>query len=115
MPIRPAAVAGSWYPGSTGALAREVDHYVDAAADGPHGFIQAIVAPHAGIMFSGPVAAFAYRTAALNEDRVGYDVAVLVGPSHFVHFDGVSIYPEGAFETPLGLAGIDAATAASIA
>ncbi|HEY7501637.1 MAG TPA: AmmeMemoRadiSam system protein B [Vicinamibacterales bacterium] len=115
MPIRPAAVAGTWYPGSAGALSREVDQYVDAAADGPYGLVRAIIAPHAGIMFSGPVGAYAYRTVALNEDRADYDVAVLVGPSHFVAFEGVSIYPEGAFETPLGLASIDAPTAVAIA
>jgi AmmeMemoRadiSam system protein B len=115
MSIRPAAVAGVWYPGSAGALAREVDQYVEAAADGPYGLVHAIVAPHAGIMFSGPVGAYAYRTVALNEDRADYEVAVLVGPSHFVGFEGVSIYPEGAFETPLGLAAIDAATAAALA
>lgn len=114
MPIRPAAVAGSWYPGTGPALSREVDHYIDAAADGPFGRVQAIVVPHAGIMFSGPIGAFAYRNVALNEDRSDYDVAVLVGPSHFVGFEGVSVYPEGAFETPLGLASIDAATAAAI-
>ena len=63
----------------------------------------AIVAPHAGLMYSGPVAAYAYR---LLRDRA-VDVAVLVGPSHFVGFEGVSIYPSGGFQTPLGIAAID--------
>ncbi len=115
MPIRPAAVAGAWYPGSAGALTREVDRYVDLAADGPAGLVRAILAPHAGIMFSGPVGAHAYRNVVVNADRAAYDVAVLVGPSHYVHFDGVSVYPEGAFETPLGLSVIDAPAAAAIA
>jgi MEMO1 family protein len=106
MTIRPAAVAGSWYPATAGALAREVDGYVDAASEGPSGDIRAIIAPHAGIMFSGPVGAYAYKAAA----RGDYDVAVLVGPSHFVGFDGVAAYPEGAFDTPLGPAPIDAET-----
>ena len=52
--IRPTAVAGTWYPGSAGALTREVDAYLSAAAEGPAGRVQAIVAPHAGLMFSGP-------------------------------------------------------------
>ncbi len=56
------------------------------------------IAPHAGLMFSGPVGAHAYKAASGGT----YDVAVLVGPSHFVAFDGVALYPEGAFETPLG-------------
>jgi AmmeMemoRadiSam system protein B len=110
MAIRPAAVAGTWYPSSAGALTREVDGYLDAARVRCRGDIRAIVAPHAGIMFSGPVAAHAYKAAAAHQ----YDVAVLVGPSHFVRFDGVAVYPSGAFATPLGPARIDEATAASL-
>ena len=56
--------------------------------------------PHAGLMYSGPVAAHAYR---LLRDR-RFDVAVLVGPSHFVGFDGVAVVPSGGFETPFGVA-----------
>ena len=63
----------------------------------------ALVAPHAGLMYSGPVAAHAYRL--LRGRR--FDVAVLVGPSHFVGFDGVSVYRSGGFESPLGVAPID--------
>jgi AmmeMemoRadiSam system protein B len=110
MNIRRAAVAGSWYPGVAGALAREVDQYVAAAAEGPAGDITALIAPHAGIMFSGPVAAFAYKAAA----RGSYDAAVLAGPSHFVGFEGTALYPDGAFDSPLGAAPIDSALAARI-
>jgi AmmeMemoRadiSam system protein B len=108
---RPAAVAGTWYPGSAGALTREVDAYLDAAAAGPAGELRAIIAPHAGLMFSGPVGAYAYKAAATGD----YDVAVLVGPSHYVEFDGVALWPDGAFDTPLGAAAIDAAGARAIA
>src|SRR5713226_7589483 len=99
--IRRAAVAGSWYPGSPQALAAAVDRYLaDAQSlmDTPRdvaGELVALVAPHAGLVYSGPVAAHAYR---LLRDR-RFDVAVLVGPSHFVGFDGVSIYPAGGFDT----------------
>ena len=110
MATRPAAVAGTWYPGSAGALTREVDGYLDAAGPACRGDIRAIVAPHAGIMFSGPVAAYAYKAVA----AASYDVAVLVGPSHFEHFDGVAVYPDGAFDTPLGAVPIDAATASAL-
>jgi AmmeMemoRadiSam system protein B len=103
MNVRPTTVAGTWYPGTSGALTREVDGYVDAAGDVPAGDIRAVIAPHAGIMFSGPIAAYAYKAAA----RQNYDVVVLVGPSHFEGFDGVALYPDGAFECPLGLAQID--------
>jgi len=106
--IRPAAVAGTWYPGTAGALARDVDSYV-AAVDAdvlPGGRLDAVIAPHAGLMYSGPVGAYAYKAAGAGGP---YDAAVLVGPSHFVGFEGVALYPAGAFETPLGLASIDEA------
>ena len=67
----------------------------------------ALVAPHAGLMYSGPVAAHAYR---LLRGRT-FDVVVLVGPSHFVGFEGVSVYRAGGYETPLGIAEVDTATA----
>ena len=96
--IRPAAVAGSWYPGSADRLAREVDGYIARAEAAERDAPIAIVAPHAGLKYSGPVAAFAYRAV-----RHGaYDAAVLVGPSHFVGFSGVSIWPRGAWQTPFG-------------
>lgn len=110
-PIRKAAVAGSWYPGSAPALAAAVDRYLDSADDGPRPLqrLVAIVAPHAGLMYSGPVAAYAYRQ--LRKHAI--DVAVLVGPSHFVGFDGVAIY-RGGFETPFGVAAFDEAAASAI-
>ena len=110
MSIRPAAVAGTWYPGSAGALTREVDSCLEAAPPGPPGEVRAIIAPHAGLLFSGKVGAHAYKAAA----PCRYDVAVLVGPSHHVGFDGVSIWPEGAFATPLGPALIDRAGATAL-
>lgn len=107
--IRPAAVAGSWYPASPDALGREVDGYVADAAIEDVPAPRAIVAPHAGLKYSGPVAAFAYKTclaAAEGEggalSRSPYTAAVLVGPSHFVGFAGVSIWPRGAWQTPFG-------------
>jgi len=106
MNIRRAAVAGSWYPGSARVLAAAVDHHLaeaDRTAGDVPGDLVALIAPHAGLMYSGPVAAHAYR---LLRDRV-FDVAVLVGPSHFVGFEGVSIYPSGGFDTPFGVAPID--------
>lgn len=110
MPIRQPAVAGTWYPGSGGALAREVDAYVDAASPDLQGTVQAVLAPHAGLMFSGPVAAWSYKAAAASP----YDVALLVGPSHYEGFDGFSVWPSGAFESPLGAAPIAEDVAARV-
>lgn len=114
MNIRRAAVAGTWYPGTAASLASAVDRYLaaaDRAGAQVHGDLVALMAPHAGLMYSGPVAAHAYR---LLRDRA-FDVAVLVGPSHFVGFDEVSLYPSGGFETPLGVAPIDVECAKAIA
>jgi AmmeMemoRadiSam system protein B len=103
--IRPAAVAGTWYPGTAGALTREVDAYLTAASEGPRGNLTAIIAPHAGMMFSGPVAAYSYKATA----RRQFDVAALVGPSHFVAFEGAALWPDGGFDSPFGVARIDEA------
>lgn len=97
--VRRAAVAGTWYPASAEQLGREVDGYVDDAGVEPSAPPLAIVAPHAGLKYSGPVAAFAYKAARQGQ----YRAAMLVGPSHFLGFEGVSIWPRGSWQTPLGL------------
>ena len=111
LPVRRAAVAGSWYPAHPDALAREVDGYLAAAGEPPAGEPIAIIAPHAGLMYSGPIAAHAYS---LLRGR-DIEVAVLVGPSHYVGFDGVAIYERGAFETPFGPVAIAEHCAAVVA
>src|SRR5258708_7241399 len=55
-------------------------------------------------MFSGPVGAYAYKAAAGSGP---FDTVILAGPSHFVAFDGVALYPSGAFDSPLGPAPVD--------
>ena len=98
-PIRRAAVAGTWYPGKAEALIGAVDAYCAAVLPASlEGVLTGVIAPHAGLIYSGPVAACAYRQL---EGR-SYDVIVLVGPSHHVGFEGVAIVPRGAFQTPLG-------------
>ena len=111
MSIRKAAVAGTWYSGTAEALGEEVERHLAGAASTCDGDIVAIIAPHAGLYYSGPVAAYAYKL--LTGRR--YDVAVLVGPSHYVGFNGVAIYDRGAFETPLGRVPIAESCAAAIA
>ncbi len=109
-PIRPAAVAGSWYPGTAEALSRAVRGYLDLAPTSAGGEVRAVIAPHAGLAYSGPVGAFAYATLAGRS----YDAAVIVGPSHYVAFDGVAVYPRGAFATPLGPVAIAEAEAEAL-
>ncbi|MGE5127402.1 MAG: AmmeMemoRadiSam system protein B [Betaproteobacteria bacterium] len=109
---RPAGFAGSWYPGTAGAINRELDAYLAAAEPARvPGRLVALVSPHAGLRYSGPVAAHGYR---LLRDR-GPATVVLVGPSHRVAFEGVALHGSGAWETPLGRAEVDADVAAAIA
>ena len=97
--VRRSAVAGSWYPADRATLAAEVDARLAAAGGACRGRVVGLVSPHAGLRYSGDVAAEAY---ALLRGRRALTV-ILVGPSHRVAFDGVSVYAQGAFETPLGM------------
>ena len=110
--MRPLAVAGSWYPARAAQLATAVDaHLAAVAASTATRCPRAIIAPHAGLVYSGPVAAHAYALTA----GCAYTAAILVGPSHFVGFRGVSIWPRGAWETPFGAMPIAESLAAAIA
>jgi|SRR5688572_19035772 len=110
--VRRSAVAGSWYPGTHDGLAREVDGHLASAAPGQsHGCPRAIIAPHAGLMYSGPVAAHAYALV----QPCQYSAVVLVGPSHFVGFTGVSLWPRGSWQTPFGDVEVATELAAAIA
>ena len=105
------SVAGSWYPRDPETLAAEVDRYVAGAdAVAPAAPPAAIIAPHAGLMYSGPVAAFAYT---LTRGR-RYRAVVLIGPSHFVAFRGVSLWQAGSWETPFGMLTVDRDLAGSL-
>jgi AmmeMemoRadiSam system protein B len=110
--VRPCAVCGSWYPGTEVRLAEAVDAHL-AAVDTTEvaSCPRALIAPHAGLVYSGPVAAHAYSLVR----RCDYAAVVLVGPSHFVGFRGVSIWPRGAWTTPLGEVSVEADLAAAIA
>lgn len=109
---RPAAVAGSWYPASPAALSAAVDRFCAAVpATAPLASVVALITPHAGLVYSGGVAAHAWQAAARASSP---DLVVLVGPSHYVWFDGVSVWPAGAFDTPLGPIEVDEAAARAL-
>ena len=109
--VRPAAVAGTWYPGEPGPLAAVVDAYLSEVPPvAVSGRLVALVSPHAGLRYSGAVAAHAY---ALLRGRREMTV-VLVGPSHRFAFSGVSVYRSGAFATPLGDIPIDEPVAQAV-
>ncbi len=102
--VRLPAVAGAFYPGRPDALRREVDGYL-SSVDRVPGAPKAIVVPHAGYAYSGPIAASAYatlRAAAHTITRV-----VLLGPAHFVPLHGLAVPTVDAFLTPLGAVPVD--------
>ncbi len=109
--VRPAAVAGSWYPGTRAALERAVDAHLASAERVHESCPRALIAPHAGLMYSGTVAAHAYQLVR----TCPYEAVVLVGPSHFVGFDGMSIWPRGAWDSPLGEVAVEDRLADAIA
>jgi AmmeMemoRadiSam system protein B len=106
-------VAGTWYPDRPADLRAAVDAHLAGATldDEVPVQVKAIVVPHAGLVYSGPVAAFAYAVAR----RGRYSSVVLVGPSHFSSFRGVSIWANGAWASPLGPVPVDGPLAADIA
>jgi AmmeMemoRadiSam system protein B/AmmeMemoRadiSam system protein A len=108
--VRPAVFAGQFYEADPSRLAAEIDGYLAAAAPAspPAGRIAGLIVPHAGYVYSGRTAAAAY---ALLRGRA-VDTVVIVGPTHRFAFEGVSIWPDGGFETPLGVARVDAAMGA---
>jgi len=106
--VRPAAVAGLFYPGNQVALARDVLTMLDETRDPPlvPGFPKGLIVPHAGYIYSGHVAANAYallRPAAGIVKRV-----VLLGPCHRVAVRGLALPGASAFDTPLGKVEVDA-------
>lgn len=111
--VRPAAVAGTFYPGDPARLERAVDAYLDAvAAATPGAPPKALITPHAGYVYSGPVAAVAY--ARLRALRGRIERVVLLGPAHRVAVRGLAAHGADAFETPLGRVLLDAAAIASV-
>lgn len=102
--IREPALAGSWYPGDPDILSRDVKRYLEnAKKEKVDGEIVALVSPHAGYMYSGQVAAYAYK---LIEGK-SFDTVVVVGPSHRFPFKGASLWDRGGFRTPLGVVPVD--------
>jgi MEMO1 family protein len=94
-PLRRLAFAGTWYAGDPHRLAREVDAAL-AAASASARPARALVSPHAGLMYSGHVAACSYRALGSSPRKA----VVLVGPSHYEAFRGCAMLRRGAIETP---------------
>lgn len=104
--IRQAAVAGQFYTADPGQLAAEVDALL-AAAEGDDPCPKAVIAPHAGHIYSGAVAARAYARIRNGADRI--KKVVLLGPSHRVAFEGIAATSADFYATPLGQIPVDKA------
>jgi MEMO1 family protein len=102
--VREAAVAGAFYPSEPGQLRRTVDDLLEAALPNPGIVPKALIVPHAGYVYSGPIAASAFRLLA---GRWDINRVVLVGPSHYVGFHGLALPQAGGFQTPLGMVPLD--------
>lgn len=95
-----------FYPADPAALRREVDDYLSAAPRPSGPAPRIVIVPHAGLVYSGPVAATAYATLRAVRNRI--QRVVLIGPSHRVWFKGLALPQADAFETPLGRIPVDA-------
>jgi AmmeMemoRadiSam system protein B len=101
--IRPAAVAGQFYPADAAALRHSVVNYLEHASAISNNQVQsvkAIIAPHAGYIYSGPIAANAYSQLQQNADNIKR--VILLGPCHRVPLSGIASSSATAFATPLG-------------
>src|SRR5262245_12009187 len=93
-PLRPARFAGSWYPGERDELVETIRGYTPGTATRARA--RAVVAPHAGYRYSGAVAGETYARVAVPR------VAIVLCPNHRVPPPIVSVWPGGAWRTPLG-------------
>ncbi len=103
--VREPAVAGLFYPRETAQLSQTLDALLAGAKSHViEGELRAILCPHAGYEFSGPVAAHAYRLLAGHS----YDTVVILAPSHYALFRGASVIAADAYRTPLGIVPVSA-------
>jgi AmmeMemoRadiSam system protein B len=113
--IRPPAVADMFYPAEASILAREVSDLLEEARENPRAagsLPKALIVPHAGYVYSGPVAATAY--ARLKSGRGVISRVVLLGPVHRVPVRGLALPGADVFSTPLGSVTVDAEAVAAL-
>jgi hypothetical protein len=110
--LRPSPIAGMWYEGERKVLARAVDAYMnEAQLPELHGEVIAVVAPHAGHRYSGPVAGYAF--AAVRGEAP--ELVAVLSPFHNFHHADLLTAAHHAYETPLGVVPIDVAAVEKLA
>ena len=101
---RESAVAGSWYAGTADRLRGDVEDFLKQVPEQEvDGELLGLISPHAGFVYSGPVAAYGYSLLRGRKDLT----VLLVGPSHRVGFEGCAVWAAGEWQTPLGTIPID--------
>lgn len=96
--IRQPAVSGTFYPSSSTQLKDQVRQFLDITrTDDKFKSLTGLVSPHAGYMYSGKTAAYAFNTIDKH-----YSTAIILSPSHREYFPGISIFSGEAYKTPLG-------------
>lgn len=109
--VRRSILAGSWYPGRPETLRGDIETYFRNVPEREiPGRVIGLVAPHAGYVYSGQVAAHAYK---LIRDA-SYEKVIVISPSHRMHFDGVAVWRGAGYETPLGVVPVDQELAESL-
>jgi AmmeMemoRadiSam system protein B len=109
--IRKSVIAGTWYPGNPRILRSDIEKFFhNVPVEKVEGKITGLIVPHAGYVYSGQVAAFAYKI--IRGET--FDAVILLGPSHRTFFHGVSVYDRGGYETPLGIVPVDVSLAKDI-
>lgn len=104
MEVKMPVVAGTFYPLNPSKLAGMIDEFLSNAKKVElQGRVVGLIAPHAGYIYSGPVAGWAFKQV----EGESYDVVVVLGPTHFVPLDGVSVLLAKKYKTPLGEIPID--------
>ena len=102
--MRKSPIAGSWYPGTNGEIKALVNKFLDnTELPDIKGRPVGMIAPHAGIQFSGHAAAYGYKAV----KGLGIDRVIIMGPSHYFPFRGVAVSGENMYETPMGKIEVD--------
>lgn len=102
--IRPSPIAGRWYPGEPHRLASSVDAYIqEAKLPDIKGHLIAVIAPHAGHMYSGPVAGYAFGTLR----GLQPELVAVISPMHYAYSSPLLTSAHAAYQTPLGAVWID--------
>ncbi|MCW8949683.1 MAG: AmmeMemoRadiSam system protein B [Sedimenticola sp.] len=110
--IKTPAVAGIFYPADPERLHQDIQHFLTSAVSKQITRPKALIAPHAGYIYSGPIAGSAY--ASLEEVSADITRVIILAPAHRVAFHGIAYSAATHFETPLGLIPVDLAALAQI-